>query len=75
MILDQFNLEIERIAQIEGSYKDAVLAFSEEKEMEVEEVYELLNPIIQAKIKAEFITLNYIPTEKCVTKLSNFFKD
>jgi hypothetical protein len=74
-MLDQFNLEIEKRALAEGSFKEAVLTFSEEKEMEVEEVYDLLNPIIKEKLKNEFILNNYIPALKIETKLENFFKD
>ena len=74
-MLDQFNLEIEKRALAEGSYKEAILVFAEEKDLEVEEVVDLLNPLIKEKVKQELILKNHIPALKNQTPLGNFFKD
>lgn len=74
-MLDQFNLEIEKKALRDGSYREAVINFSAEKDIEIEEVVELLNPIIKKKIEDEFINANAIPSRKVKTSLANIFKD
>jgi hypothetical protein len=74
-MLNSFNLDIEKRALSLGSYREAVLGYAEEKDMEVEDVVDLLNTIIKKKIEHEFINANLFPSKKNITKLENFFKD
>ena len=46
-----------------SSYMDAVLHLCDAHEIEVEEVRKFISPIIQTKIEAEAMALNFLPKQ------------
>lgn len=74
-MLDSVNIEIEELAlKNDGSYIDAIIEFSEKKDLlDVEDVLGMLHPIVYEKVKTEFIERNYIKDKPRNKSLDNFF--
>ena len=74
-MLDSVNIEIEELAlKNDGSYIDAIIEFSEKKGInDVEDVLEMLHPIVYEKVKSEFIEKNYIKDKPRNKSLDKFF--
>lgn len=73
-MLDQFNLQIEKMAKQNNSYIDAVLEFIENSEgtYDFDDIQEILHPFIIEKIKIEFIEKNYLKDKKIQNSLKDF---
>ncbi len=58
----QFAVGVEKYVQEhEVSYIDAVLGYSEEKEIELDIIPKLINPTLKQKLEAEARSLNLLP--------------
>ena len=71
--MDNFTLEIEQRAAVNGSYKDTLMEICEERNLCEYELVDMLHPIILAKVKQEFIDLNHFPELKNDSSLESFF--
>ena len=71
------NLLIERfkISNNFDTYIEAIVDFSKEYEVEVEEIVDNLDTQLKNKVKTEFIKLNYFPNKKIEASLDDFLKD
>jgi hypothetical protein len=74
-MLDLFNENIEIRAAACKSYIEAVVDFAEEKEVDFEDIVELLHPQIIEKLKIEFIQKNHFPNKKLPNSIEQFMKD
>lgn len=76
-MLDALSMEIERSAKEKGSYIDAILEFQKSKDIDdVEDIVDILHPIVVEKIKIEFIKKNFLPDQKIDNSISSeFFGD
>jgi len=73
-MLDNFNLQIEKLAAKHKSYIAAICEFAEENGIdEFEEVIPCLNSIILEKVKTEFIKKNFFSNKKITNALDSFF--
>jgi hypothetical protein len=75
MALSGINLQIENlVAGGELNYIEAVLHFCEENNIEIDEVADLIDPILKEKLKTEFVRLNYFSEKKIPNQLKDFFE-
>lgn len=64
---------LENLANEVGSYIDAVVVFSEENEMEIDDIVSLLSKSYRQKIKQEASSLNLLKEKQTHTDISQFF--
>lgn len=76
-MLDNVSLKIEQLAHENGgSYIDAMTHFAKEFEIpDFEDILEVLNPNVVAKLRQEFIDKNFIPGMKNKNSIENFMRD
>lgn len=71
-MIDNVSSQIEELAALRESYRDAFFEFMENHNIyDPEDLYEILNPILKAKIKQEFIDANVFPKGSVYCKKSN----
>jgi hypothetical protein len=76
MMLDALSVEIEQLAKENGSYIDAVLYFQAARKInDVEDIIEILHPIVVQRIKDEFIKKNFIRGIKVENPIPESFFD
>ena len=73
--LSGLSLVIEQYATERNSYIAAIVDFAEEKEIDVEDVVEVLHPQIIEKLKIEFVQKNFFKDKKIDNSLVSFFGD
>ena len=57
------------------TYIEAITDFAEHHEIEVEEIVDIMDPILKEKVKIEFIKRNYFPDKKIECTLDDFMND
>lgn len=76
-MIDNVSLQIEELAVLRGSYREAFFEFMENSNIyDPEDLYSIINDILKAKLKNEFQEANYFPKGSKNAKqnnLSDFF--
>ena len=75
-MLDQTTIKIEELYLETGSYIDAFLEFAVRFQIQdYEDILTVINPILHAKIKQEFIDKNFFPDKKKKASVTDFLED
>jgi hypothetical protein len=72
-MIDNFTLEIEHRAAVNGSYVETLVEICEERNLCEYEVIDMLHPVLWAKVRQEFIDKKNIPSLINHASMESFF--
>ena len=68
-MIDNASLQIEELNLLRGSYIEAIIEFQQKHEIpDIEDLWDIINPILKAKITQEFIDKNHFAKDSIHAK-------